>query len=91
MKDYSDSSMSSGKDESVQVPLSLLGGQQITPGMSVMMKVKNVKGNMAELMYSPPMSDKKDPVSPDVAQKMPLDKLESAIGTADNSEDRGVR
>lgn len=88
MDDIKDPKMN--KMESVMIPISMLGGP-VKAGEEIVMLVKNVKGNMAEMMYAPPkgseQTDKK-PITPQEAKSMPLDKLEGAIGVADREGQR---
>ena len=79
-----------GMDESVMVPTSMLGGP-VKVGDEIVMLIKNVKGNMAEMMYAPPKGSEgsdKQPVTPEQAKSMPLNKLEEAIGTAEREGQR---
>jgi len=75
--------------ESVDLPMSMMGGNSVKPGDEIVFKVDAVKGDMVTMSYAP-KHDMHDEIPEDMSKKssedmhkMPLDKMEKSLPHAD--------
>lgn len=75
--------------ESMDVPMSMMGGLDVKPGDEVVFKVDAVKGDMVTVSYAPSHGEDHmdmEHMSKDDMMKIPLDKMEKHLPHADREE-----
>ncbi len=77
--------------ESMDIPMSMMGGNSVKPGDEIVFKVDAVKGDMVTMSYAPAhggMHEDNSPEdmskkSPEDMHKMPLKKMENSLPHAE--------
>lgn len=72
--------------ETVDLPMSMMGGNDVKPGDEIVFKVEAVKGDMVTMSYAPSHEEEHpdmEHMKEEDMHKMPLDKMEKALPHAE--------